>query len=266
MPKVLAAVTEATVLGRAGLVMERVPGKPMWEVLERSTGAAAAALIDEFGRLFVQLHGLDWRPFAALFAQDLTRAWADHLPPDPYTFVDQTLADARRLVAAYPQFGLAPVVGWLAARRASVPCPAPAVVHRDFHPANILLRPDGRVAVIDWTAATVADPREDLAWTLLLAGSYAGPEVKSAIRAAYERHAGRQVEALDWFEVLACGRRLSDVAISLTQGAERRGMRAGALALMRQQIGPMRHALALLEAITGLRLPEIERLLTPDGA
>jgi aminoglycoside phosphotransferase (APT) family kinase protein len=266
VPQVLAVLAEAEALGRPGLVMERVPGEPMWEVLNRSTGAAAAALIDEFGRLFVQLHRLDWHPFAALFAHDLTRAWADRLPPDPYAFADQTLADARRLISAYPQFGLAPLVEWLATRREDVPCPAPAVVHRDFHPANILLRPDGRVAVIDWTAATVTDPREDLAWTLLLAGSYAGPEVQAAILAAYERHAGGPVEALDWFEVLACGRRLSDVAISLTQGAEQRGMRAGAVALMRQQLGPVRHALGRLQALAALRLPEMERLLTADGS
>jgi aminoglycoside phosphotransferase (APT) family kinase protein len=251
----------AELAGQPGLVIERVPGEPMWEVLLRAQGKAAEVLMDEFGRLFARLHRLDWRPFAAMMAGDPPEAWADRPPPDPYAFADQTVAEGRQVAAAYPQLGLAPLVDWLAARRDSVPCTAPAVVHRDFHPGNILLRPDGRAVVIDWTSLGVTDPRQDLAWTLLLAESHMGPEARAAVMAAYERHAGRSVDGMDWFEVVACGRRLSDVAISLSAGAEQRGMRAGAVEMMRQYLGPVRHAATRLEALTGLRLPEIERRL-----
>ncbi len=85
--------------------------------------------------------------------------------------------------------GLAPVVAWLAARRDRVPCAAPAVVHRDFHPASIVMRPAGGVAVSAWTSLTVTVPRHDLVWTLLPAGSYAGPAVRAAILEAYKRYA-----------------------------------------------------------------------------
>jgi aminoglycoside phosphotransferase (APT) family kinase protein len=271
VPKVRLALTDAAVLGRPGLILERIAGEPMWDLLSRAHGMEAAALVDDFGRLFAALHRLDWRPFAALYAPgpwdrpdpSAAQAWAERVAADPFAFADRTLAEGKQLVTAYPQLELEPVLAWLSARRDSAACASPAVVHRDFHPANVLLRAQaGGPVVIDWTAAAVADPREDLAWTLLLAGSYAGAEAEAGIRAAYERHRGEAVEGLDWFEVVACARRLSDVAISLSAGAEQRGMRAGATDMMRAQLGAVRHAAQRLELRTGLRAPGVERWLT----
>jgi aminoglycoside phosphotransferase (APT) family kinase protein len=254
--------------------MEHVAGEPMWDVLSQAEGAKAGALIDEFGMLFAELHRLDWRPFAALYVeagtagagQVRTRAWAERVEADALAFADWTLAEAGRLEAAHPELGLGPVLAWLSARREHAACRAPAVVHRDFHPANILLRTEGGGAVvIDWTGTGVADPREDLAWSLLLAWSYAGAEVEAAIRAAYERHRGERVEGLEWFEVVACTRRLSDVMISLSAGAEQRGMRAGATAMMQAQLGPVRRAAERLRQRTGLSLEGLEKWLGAAG-
>ena len=54
------------------------------------------------------------------------------------------------------------VASWL---RAHKPAPVPlGLVHGDFQSANLLVRPDGSLEVLDWELAQVGDPREDLGY------------------------------------------------------------------------------------------------------
>lgn len=51
---------------------------------------------------------------------------------------------------------------WL---RANLPKPsAPRIVHGDFRNGNLLIGPNGVVAVLDWELAHLGDPLEDLGW------------------------------------------------------------------------------------------------------
>jgi aminoglycoside phosphotransferase (APT) family kinase protein len=51
-------------------------------------------------------------------------------------------------------------------------CPGDRVVHRDLHPLNVMMTPDGPV-VIDWANASAGDPAFDVAdtWVLLACGT-----------------------------------------------------------------------------------------------
>jgi len=243
------------------MLIERIEGEVMWGRLEHAPRAEAAPLLDLFGRLFVALHRLDWRPFVGRFSPDAAQHWSASQPDSPYAFVDTWLADARRTVGNSPGTGLEPVVDWLAARRDRVPCPAPAVVHRDFHPGNILLRPDGSAAVIDWTAIGVTDPRFDLAWTLLLVRMFAASGAREQYLATYERHAGAPIQEIEWFEIVACARRFHEVLATLAAGDHATGRRPGAQALMRQQLPALSPAYHFFQSATGLPLPRLAALL-----
>jgi aminoglycoside phosphotransferase (APT) family kinase protein len=225
----------------------------MWPAMASLPPAGQQARLAQFCALFVQLHRLDWRPFvtdpAALAAAG------------PYMYVDQALRDARWDVEHLGLTGFGPLVDWLAAHRGQAACTQPAVVHRDFHPSNVLLRADDSAVVIDWSGLGVTDPRFDLAWTVLLAQSHAGEALSRTILSEYERASGTAVVGLDYFEVFACARRLADVTVSLTQGAERMGMRPEAVALMRAQLPAVARVAQRLETLTGRRLPEVEALL-----
>jgi hypothetical protein len=112
-----------------------------------------------------------------------------------------------------------------------------------------------------WLGVGVADRRLDLAWTLLLIGIYEGVEWRAPVLEAYERLAGAPVEGLAYFDVLACVKRLGSVIVSLLEGPEKIGMRPGAAAMMRQQMGPLGSVYDLLVERTGIRVPEIEDLV-----
>lgn len=239
--------------GAPFIIEERIAGREMWPLLLNSSGQEQEQLIEQFCELFVHLHQLNWRTFA-----DDKRCFE---ALDPFLFVDRWCVLARQALARYPGQGFLCVLDWLSRRRNELPCPKPSPVHLDFHPANVLLRADGSGVVIDWTNFDISDARFDLAWTLILAYAYMGEAWRKRLLKCYERLWGNEVEQIEIFEVFACLRRLFDAAVSLSQGAEKQGMRPGAAKQMRKQMGAYRRIYNLLQDRSGQRITEIEQLL-----
>lgn len=253
VPGVMALEQGDLPFGKPFLLMEKIEGEVMWPSLSRSTGEAREATLALFCKLMVQLHALDWRPLA----DD-----SDRGAEDPFRFLDRWTRVARDSVRDSPEYAdFSRIVSWLEGRRDALPCPRPSATHQDFHPNNVLVRPDGSAVVIDWTGFAVTDPRFDLAWTLTLACAYAGQEMRDQILHQYELLSGSPVEHVECFEACTCARRLLDIAVSLSQGAEKRGMRPEAVAAMKQQREPAERVYGMLTERTGLRVPCIESAL-----
>jgi aminoglycoside phosphotransferase (APT) family kinase protein len=239
--------------GKPFVIMERIEGEMLWPLLFGSTGERQQALLTQFCGLFVQLHRLEWRPFV----DDVSR----YDTGDPYTFVDRELSRFHHFLARFPQPGFLPVLEWLKARRDQVDCLRPSPIHMDFHPGNVLLCDDGSAVVVDWTGLDISDSRFDLAWTLLLVSTHEDEEWRDLVLQEYERLAGIRVEQIAYFDVAACARRLFSVVISLSEGPEKLGMRAGAVTMMKQQMGAIKGVHDLLQERTGIRVSEVDRLL-----
>ena len=95
---------------------------------------------------------------------------------------------------------------------------------------------------------------------MLLVCSHEGVEWRELILRGYERLAGAEVEQIEYFDVAACFKRLGSVVASLSFGPEKLGMRPGAQANMRQQIGAFERVYALLLERTGIRVAEVGSL------
>jgi len=244
----------ASPFGQPFVVMERIDGRPMWPLLSQSPDEQVQRLVTLFCSLHVRLHALDWRPFV----------------PDPaqyegggrYALLDPVLEYLQSSIERLEGQGLRDVMEWLLARRQTVPCHRPAVVHLDYHPMNILVRPDGSAVVINWTNVRVSDSRLDLSWTLVLTGCVMGMAWRDRILWEYERQAGSPVEGIEYFEALSCLRRLLSVAISLQLGPEVLGLRGDVIATMRTQARSIRWVYDLLRERTGIAVAEVERLLS----
>ncbi len=149
---------------------------------------------------------------------------ADFGRPDGY--LERQVARWRRQLDGYaalpgypgPQIpGLDRVASWLERNRPERL--RPGILHGDFHLANVLFDPDGPelAAIVDWELATVGDPLLDLGQLLVTwpgeEGSL-GPAVEpweGFPRAAelvqrYRERSTRSVDAIAWYEVLACYR------------------------------------------------------------
>lgn len=258
VPAVYLLACDASPFGQPFMVMERIDGRPLWAGDRLPTHDEMARMAALLCALQARLHALDWRPFVP----DPAAVEAG----GPYALLDAELRSQGHWVARLGGAGYGQVLEWLHSRREDVPCRRPAVVHLDFHPMNILVRPDGSAVVIDWTNVHVSDARLDLAWTLILAGSALGMECHDGILAEYERQVGAPVEGIAYFDALACLRRLLSVDVSVRLGPQELGMRGDAVASMRRQAPGIRWTYELLVHRTGISLPEVEGLLATIGA
>jgi aminoglycoside phosphotransferase (APT) family kinase protein len=176
-----------TIDGRRGVVLDRIEGTTLRQVLEVEPGEPEVlALAQRF----------------VLLQQSINATEIDGLP-DLVTRLGQELT----------QGGLAdPSVRQLTALLHELDDGRRGVCHFDFHPDNVLVSADGWV-VIDWVTVATGPPTADLARTLLLRGYDAVPptyEFMQAVRRHGLAERGVDDATCDgWVRVLA-GARLAE--------------------------------------------------------
>ena len=249
VPRVFLLETEHSPVDRPFIIMEYIQSKMMWELLDNASADKQEQLIDQFCQLFVQLHELDWKKFDETLRGN-----------NPFFFIDRWLDEARRMLQNFTEVDGAPFLEWVSSRRDLLACVRPSPAHQDFHPGNILVKADESAIVIDWTNFAVTDARFDLAWTLVLAHAHGRPGLRDQILQGYQRQAGKPVEQIEAFEAIACARRLLDLTVSLTQGAERMGMSAKATQAIRSSMEAHRRVHCLFIERTGLRIQIFQKV------
>ena len=187
------ASDDGSVLGSAGMVVERLPGETIARKLLRDDewSAARALLGAQVGRALGAIHSI---PVDAV---------SDLRPADQVAQYRHVLDG---LGEPHPAFELG--FRWLEANRpaATEPC----VVHGDFRLGNLLVDQDGLQAVLDWELAHVGDPLEDLGWFCVRAWRFGSPlpaggvATRPELVASYGEASGRSVDpdVLRWWEVL----------------------------------------------------------------
>ena len=214
VPRPFALCEDPAVNGGPFYVMEYRPGVVLAEALP--DGFAASA--DERRRIglalvetLVRLHAVDFRAVGLEgfgrpegYLERQVRRWAQQWERSKTRELPEINELARRLGAALPR------------------SPQPTIVHGDFRLGNLALAPDdpGRVvAVFDWEMATLGDPLADLGYTLVywfepgdaaeqgtgFMNPTAAPGFPSRAELCqeYARRSGRDLEAIDFYRVLA---------------------------------------------------------------
>jgi len=189
----VSASGDGAALGAGHLVSRFVDGETIARKILRDEEFATARerLASDCGRALARIHSI---PLA-------------DLPELPRT--DQ-VAQYRELLDGFgdPHPTFEHAFRWLEANR-----PAPtgeALVHGDFRLGNLMVGPEGLVAVVDWELAHVGDPMEDLGWLCTRAWRFGGALPVGGVGTyeqlfdAYEEASGRPVDpaVVRWWEVL----------------------------------------------------------------
>jgi aminoglycoside phosphotransferase (APT) family kinase protein len=170
------------VLGASWIVMGAIDGTTdPSEIIAGAQGGTAGELIDSIAAALAAVH---------------------RMPADPRLAapVDGPLALLRRqydeLGQPHPTFELA-----FRALGGDRPASRRAFVHGDFRLGNLMVRAGRVSAVLDWELAHLGDPIEDLGWLCVPAWRFtrrdraaAGLATREELAAAYERHAGVEVD------------------------------------------------------------------------
>jgi aminoglycoside phosphotransferase (APT) family kinase protein len=214
-PRLIAACTDADVLGSAFYLMEPIDG------FNPTAGLPAPHRNDPAIRHQMGLSMVD--AAAALSQVDVDATGIGDLGRrDGYLERQaarwQSQLESYRELDGYAGSELSSVdaVGeWLDRNRPSTW--QPGLVHGDFHLANVMFSPSGPAlaAVVDWEMATVGDPLLDVGWMLttwpvddraaaiLTIEPSSGFPTRDELVARYRAVSGRDLTALPWFEVLA---------------------------------------------------------------
>ena len=251
VPEVHEVETDADALGVPFMIMDWIEGHSMMDDFLGTPVEELGPHLEAFTGLFADLHRVD----PALVFPESPRF------EDTSGYLETALERAARDLDETGPPWLRPVLDWLDGHRHGVSPGRFSVLHGDFHPGNIMVKPDGSHAVIDWGASSLGDPRGDLMWTVLLASAFWGRPFGETILEAYQRAAGEEVRDAGFFEVAAIYRRIQDISISFMRGAEEAGMRAGAVEQMKESQGHLHSVHGFLEERTGIRLPEFDELL-----
>ena len=237
-------------LGRPFIIMDFIEGRNMEEEFLRGSEEDLKRALEIMMKLFVELHSID--PIS-LFPEYVGITTLD--------YIDGMLDWARRNAEDNGVKSTTPIIDWLEEQKVGVTPMEPSLLHRDFHPMNIMIRVDGSPMVLDWGATTVGDRRDDVAWIMVLASTFLEYSLRDTILRGYESESGIRLVDIEFFEVLSILRRLTDVSVSLKGGAERHGLRDGAEEMMREASGHLHKILSYLDKLRGIRLPQFEEFL-----
>ena len=254
VPRVLVVERDKSPFKRPFVIMERILGQEMWRLLNGSSEERRREVLTQFASLLVRLHSLEWQRFVSVDSQ--------YRPGDAHTCLDRWLETFRSFLVRFRIAGLEPVFEWLAARRETVPCLGPSLVHSDFHPGNVLVRTDGSAVVLDWTGVEISDARFDLGHTLVVLSCAGQPEWRDAVLEAYDELLEAPVEQLAYFEVAACFKWFFALTVSLRYGADKVGLGPEAVTRLKPAPSVLKRAHDLLLARTNLAVPEIEVMIS----
>lgn len=175
-----------------GFIMEWLDGEALGARIVRSPELAEVRplLAEECGRILARIHAID------LDASGL-RDKLTEMPTEQ--FIHQMWDRYKDFPTPQPMIDYA--ARWLLD---NLPPARPmTLVHNDFRNGNVMIDPDGVVAVLDWEAAHIGDPGRDLGWLCTASWRFGGElpvggfGTREQLLAGYEAESGVAVDPAD---------------------------------------------------------------------
>lgn len=172
-----------------GFIMEWLDGEALGARIVRLPELAEIRphLAEEFGRILARIHAID------LDATGL-RSQLTEVPTEQ--FIHQMWDRYKEYPTPQPMIDYA--ARWLLDNLP--PARPSALVHNDFRNGNVMVGPEGVIAVLDWEAAHIGDPGRDLGWICTASWRFGSPlpvggiGTREQLLAGYEAESGIAVD------------------------------------------------------------------------
>jgi len=243
VPKLFGYESDHAVLGAPFLIMERVPGGPLFATRSFPSAFKTFSLgFFGFVRAQVRLHQMELRKSGL---DEIPRAYAPEGIDPNLPLLDRMLKIIGQRVEQGPLPGLKEAHARLAARAAEFRSAPLSLVHMDYHPRNVVVQGFRVTGVIDWVNADVGDRHLDAAMTAAILSSsamehprwmgdnFAGNSLRALFASLYiplyHAMAPLDFERFRYCQAVASLLRLSMLGMMRTRGAEVVGFRPEAI-------------------------------------
>lgn len=188
------------------IVMEEVNGDNFWTCYLNSTNEIKEQLLNKFVALLFKLHTLD-----------ISIVNNERSISSTTSFLEKEINDIKSITKENNFDYFIEVIGWLNSAKGNIIDNKLSIIHRDFHPWNVLVDTNGKLYVIDllWD---IGDYRFDLAWTCTLMERSAFKDFSTNVFRKYNKIRNENIADFDYFKVLTTLRWLVNVTISLKTG------------------------------------------------
>ena len=217
--------------------MERINGKLFGDAYMEVTLNEKEIMMNKFAELLYELHQVD-----------IPNKDNSYLST---SLIDYELEEIKNMISRYSLNSLIDIYKWLNKNKNMISNLKPVIVHRDYHPWNVIINEGGKTFVIDWVWG-IGDFRFDLAWLVSLLERSGFEEIAQKLYSSYERKSKKKIENFEYFEVLATLRQILNILISIYSGENLRENEREKFLLFIKK--PIEKALEMFEQITKIQV------------
>lgn len=185
------------------IVMEEIEGEDLWKCYINSPKEDKEQVLDEFVKVFLKLHELD-----------ISVIGMEHIKESTSYFIEKEINEIKGLVKENNLNYLSQVIQWLEKEKVNLSNHRLSIIHRDYHPWNIIIDKNKKLYVIDLLWG-IGDYRFDLAWTCTLMERSGFEEFGNEVFKKYTRLKNKNIDNFEYFKVFSTLRWLVNVIISL---------------------------------------------------
>lgn len=188
------------------IIMERIKGKMFWDMYQEAETEQKKEMVITFSRLLYDLH-----------KKDIGIANVDKTKIESIKLIDNELEEIKEILDIYNIEKLRPLYFWLEHKKHTLVDLSPSILHRDYHPWNIIINERNQPYVIDCVWG-IGDYRFDLAWTICLMERSGFDSFAEEALTAYKELLKKEIKNFDYFKVLSTLRWLLNVSVSIISG------------------------------------------------
>jgi len=252
VPSVLFFEETKEILGKPFMIMEFIEGETLNDKFSKASTDQIPNLMKQFTSLMVNLHSLDWKKI---------NTGKTHIDiNNPYFATDCIIDNLCSITEKFNKKVYHPTIEWLQDQKVNYPVENYSIIHKDFHPLNIIVADNNSLFVIDWSQAKVSDIRDDIAQTSFLFNIFGGSQLNPLFFKYYEDLSGNSIGDLKFYEVTSA----FSLLIFLTLQIGNSDLNENQVKLMSiiQFLNPMlQSAYNYLIERTNIRIPEFETKL-----
>jgi aminoglycoside phosphotransferase (APT) family kinase protein len=188
------------------IVMEEIEGENLWDYYQTLSKEDKDQLLERFVKVFFELHELDVSIVDKELVKDST-----------ISFIEKEINEIKKLVEENKLEYFTQIIDWLQKEKANIIGEKLSIIHRDYHPWNVIVDKNEKIYVIDLLWG-IGDYRFDLAWMYTLMERSGVEDFSENVLKKYKELKNKNINNFEYFKVFSTLRWLINVMISLKTG------------------------------------------------